>query len=297
MTDQSGAGLQGGTHPAQGNPVSHPAAVPPEFHQPARPQPQQHYAQPASPERARGHRGGPDWRQGELAPHGSADAGQDGQERQQQAAAAPDKITIDGAEWSHEQIKPALARQVESDARKAALPQSPEKYDIKLPPDFKPPEGVRFELDPKSPELARFKQLAHARGVDQETFSDMLGVYAATKIGEQQQLAVARNAELAKLGSAANARIDAIDTWLKARVGAKGNLIVAQMRNYPVAAMIDMFEDIMRGYSNRGSAPYSQSHRHAEEPQPQIPTMQGGATYAQVRAAQDAIKQTGRSGR
>jgi hypothetical protein len=215
----------------------------------------------------------------------------------EQRGAAPEpaeqKIKVGSAEYSAEELNAAAAHKVETDLRKASLPPSPDKYEAKLPADFKPPEGVTFELDQNSPELKRFRDLAHARGVDQDTFSDMLGVYAATKIGEQQHLATARNAEMNKLGSAATQRIDAIETWLKARAGEKSKITISQLRNYPVAGVVEMFEGLIRQFSNQGGADYSQSGRNND--QPDANKIPGYATmsFEQRRAAQDA--QSGRA--
>lgn len=184
-------------------------------------------------------------------------------------------------------VSELAAFKAESDIRKHSLPTSPDKYEIKLPPDFRAPEGVRFEFDANSADLKRARDIAHARGVDQETFSDMLGVYAATKIGEQQQLATARTAELAKLGSAAGQRIDAIDTWLHSQVGTKADLIVSQLKNYPVASMVEAFEELARQFSHQGSAPYSQSGRAQPENDGKIEGFDS-MTFEQKRAAQDA---------
>ncbi len=183
-------------------------------------------------------------------------------------------------------VSDLAAFKAEQDIRRNSLPTAPDKYEIKLPPDFQAPQGVQFQFDQNSPELKRAREIAHTRGVDQETFSDMLGVFAATKIAEQQNLAVARNAELAKLGSAAPQRIGAIETWLKARVGQKADLIIAQMRNYPVASMVEAFEDIVRLFSHQGGADYSQSGRAQPDNNGKIEgydTM----TFEQRRLAQD----------
>ena len=208
---------------------------------------------------------------------------------QQQDTAIESKVKFgDGTEYTESQVRDALAHQAEQAVRKQALPQSPDGYEVKLPADFRAPEGVKFEFDMRDPALAQFRALAHARGMDQQTFSDALGVYAANKIAENQNLHKARAAELGKLGSAANSRIDAIETWLKSRIGAKAGLFVAQMRNYPVAAMVEGFEDIIRGVSNQGGVDFSQSGRAQQEQKPQVPAFDG-TNFAQVRAAQDNL--------
>ena len=189
-------------------------------------------------------------------------------------------------EYTESQVRDALAHKAEQDVCRQSLPQSPDGYEVKLPAGFEAPVGVKFEFDMNDPGLARFRELAHARGMDQQTFSDALGLYAANKIGEQQKLGTARAAEMGKLGSAAEARIGAVETWLKSRIGAKAGLFVAQMRNYPVAAMVEGFEDIIRQSSNQGGADFNQSGRQQQEQKPNIPAFDG-SNFAQVRAAQD----------
>jgi hypothetical protein len=280
--NSQGAGGGGDLHPAF-NPVSKPANPPPE------------YSRPGIPEnpRSRGHSPALDARgRPQQQDAGTGDQQSDAQRSQQGDGSGTQ--TIEG--FTPEQIREAIAHKVEQDARKAALPASPDKYEVKLPADFKSPAGVTVEFDQRSPEFQRFRQLAHARGVDQETFSDMLGVYAATQIGQHQQLAQARGAELAKLGSAAQNRIDAIGTWMRARIGNKGDLIVAQLKNYPVASMVEAFEGIMQQFSGQGGADYSQSGRQQQETTGKIPGYEN-MSFLQKRAAQDAAAARGGRGR
>jgi hypothetical protein len=208
---------------------------------------------------------------------------------QQQDTVIESKVKFgDGTEYSESQVRDALAHQAEQEVRKRSLPPSPDKYEIKNTPNFKPPEGFKFEWDMNDPGIKAAREIAHARGLDQETFSSLLDVYAANKIGESQKLGTARAAELGKLGSAANQRIDAIETWLKSRIGAKAGLFVGQLRNFPVAAMVEGFEEIIRGASNQGGADFSQSGRQQQEPAPKVPAFDG-TNFGQVRAAQDNL--------
>jgi hypothetical protein len=259
----------------------------PEFHQPGIPENPRSRGHGAALDAARGRQQQPAGTQG--AP-GGEQHGDQGQGQGQQGSGA---VEIDGVSWSHDQVREAIAGRVEQDARKASLPQSANDYQIKLPPDFKAPEGVRFEFDPNDALLKSSRELAHKRGLDQEVYSDFLGLYAANKISEQQQLGTARAAELSKLGTAAQGRIDAIDTWLKARVGAKGALMAAQLRSYPVATMIEMFEGIMRSFSGQGGADYTQSGRQQEDNTGRIPGYEN-MNFNQRRAAQDAAAARGR---
>jgi hypothetical protein len=206
--------------------------------------------------------------------------------REQTPASQERMVRIGETDFTEKQITDSLAAHAEQSVRKQSLPPSPDKYEIKLPADFKPPEGVKFEFDMNDPGLARFQQLAHARGMDQETFSDALGIYAANKISEQQQLGPARAAEMSKLGSAGENRIGAIETWLKARVGTKADLMVAQLRAYPVASMVEAFEGLMQQFSNQGGADFDQRGRsEQEQPTGKIAGYEN-MSFAQKRVAQ-----------
>jgi hypothetical protein len=289
MTDQTqgagaGSGSQGAAPAGAGNVnAAHGAAPPPpEFHQPGFPE---------NP-RSRGHSPALDTRgrqqQQPTGVQGAPGGEQHGEGQQGQQPSAPQTVKIGDAEYSFDQVNDALRFKAEQDIRKSGLPAVPEGYKIELPADFKPPEGIRFEFDQNSAELQNFRKLAHARGLDQQTFSEALGIYAANRIGEQQTLALARNAEMQKLGSAGPNRIAAIEVWLKSQVGAKANIIVAQLKNFPVAGMVEMFEQLARNASNQGGAEYSQSGRQQEEPSGKIPGYEN-MSFAQKRAAQDAL--------
>jgi hypothetical protein len=273
MTDQdtgagSGSSSQGAADSAGAVNAAHGAAsAPPEFHQQGRPQ-------PTNPDRARGHSPALDARE------------------KQQTAATPQTVSIEGVDYTQDEVRQAIAHRIESAARKNSLPQSPDKYDIKNSPNFKPPEGVKFEWDTNDPLLKNARELAHKRGLDQESFSDFLDVYAANKISEQQHVGVARNAEMAKLGSAAPGRIDAIDTWLHARVGQKADTIVSQLKNFPHAGMVEMFEEVIRQFSGQGGADFNQSGRQHEDNTGKIPGYDK-MSFIEKRAHQDALTRRG----
>jgi hypothetical protein len=199
-------------------------------------------------------------------------------------------VDIDGVQWSHEQIRSAIAHQVEAETKKAALPQSPADYQVALPADWTPPiDGVRFEFDKNDPLLARAQELAHARGIGQSAFSDMLGVYAANRISELQRVNAARSAELGKLGSAATQRIDGIARWLQAYAGADAAVMINQLRQYPVSSMVSMWERVIRTFSDQGGATAPSGGRAEPDMSGRIPGYEN-MSYSQRRAAQDQIK-------
>jgi hypothetical protein len=177
------------------------------------------------------------------------------------------------------------ARLAEYDVRKNTLPKSDTDYELKLPGSFQLPAGTTFEFDKNSPDLAAARKVAHARGLDQETFSDMLGVYAASKITEQTNQAKAREANLAALGAAGPQRVEAIATWLTAKAGDDGKQVGDFIRAYPAAPIVKAMENLIKQFSSQGGADFSQSHRDQAEEGGKIPGYEN-MSFVQRRIAQ-----------
>lgn len=116
-------------------------------------------------------------------------------------------------------INEHVAFKAAEDSRKLTLPANPDAYKIELPTDFKPPEGIKFEFKPDDPLLSQAKTMAHEMGIGQENFSKLLSLYAGAQVATQAQITAARNAEVAKLGTAGPARIDALTTFFTAQLG------------------------------------------------------------------------------
>jgi hypothetical protein len=123
--------------------------------------------------------------------------------RQQQSPPAEQKIKVGEAEYTAADLESAIAERAEAQSRKATLPSSADGYEIKLPDGFQAPEGVRFEFNPHDPALKAARELAHKHGVSQDVFSQMLGVYASTKMGEAIQQSQLRDVNMKQLGTAA----------------------------------------------------------------------------------------------
>lgn len=65
-----------------------------------------------------------------------------------------------------------MAFKAEHDIRRQGLPATPEGYELKLADDFKAPDGINFQFDQNSPQLANFRRLAHAKQWDQQIVSE-----------------------------------------------------------------------------------------------------------------------------
>jgi len=188
------------------------------------------------------------------------------------------------------------SRDAERVAREQAIPAAPEKYEIKLPEGFKPPEGTAFEFKVDDPAMIEARKAAHELKLDQAGFSKLLGVYAANRIAEHQQITAGKTAEMAKLGATADTRIENVATWLTARAGDKAAHSIATLKAYPVAAHVEMFESLMRSFSSQGGAAVTQGGREGQEDAGKIPGYEN-MSFVQKRAAQMNHKFAGGGGR
>ncbi|MGY3344687.1 MULTISPECIES: hypothetical protein [unclassified Bradyrhizobium] len=218
-------------------------------------------------------------------------------DRREQAGAGDQdrKITIGGMERPEREVLDILADHSQRQIAKAGLPSSPDAYEVRLPDGFKAPEGMEFQINANDPALKQFREMAHRRGLDSATFQDLLGLYASTKVGELQNVNNARAAELAKLGAAAPQRIDAIETWLTAKVGDKAKVMIATLKQFPVAANVEALEGIIRAFSSQGGSTITGSHREHADPKGAIPGYDN-MSFAQKRAAQMNQRFGGRGG-
>lgn len=167
-----------------------------------------------------------------------------------------------------DRINNALAFQAAETSKKLTLPQQPDGYKFETTPNFKPPEGVSFALDPKNPVVPQVQAWAHKHGISQDALSEVADLYAASMIGDQQSLKAAYNAEVAKLGAAGPQRIDAIVQWLNAKGGPKAATLANMFKVAPVADTIEAVEHLMKQFSSQGAAPGSAAHREAPPAKP-----------------------------
>jgi hypothetical protein len=155
------------------------------------------------------------------------------------------------------------------DVKALSRPQTPEAYKVELPADFKPPAGIEFKFDMNDPLIAQARALAHAEGMSQDAFSKQLGLYAAAKVAEETQIATARSAEIAKLGSTASARVDAVTQWLSGVDTSSDKGDAQALAGMLVTARhVEAFERIINKLTSQGSASFSQSHRVAPDNKP-----------------------------
>lgn len=158
-----------------------------------------------------------------------------------------------------------------ADSKRLSLPQKPDDYQAVLPGDFKPPEGVSFELKANDPLMAQARTLAQEVGLTQEQFSKFLGLYAGAQVTTAQQVTAARNAEIAKLGATGPARVDALTTFFKSYLSPSEGAQV--MSRVFTAGDVAIMEKIVgkittqgaAGFNGRGREPPEQAGRLSPE--------------------------------
>jgi hypothetical protein len=185
------------------------------------------------------------------------------------ASVVDGKLRIGSGETAYElsadDVKMLMAQKAESDLRKTQTPQSADAYEAKLPDGFQLPEGVaEFKFNEADSALADFRRFAHSKGIDQQTFSEMLGFYASSEAQKEAAFRAAQAAEVAKLGANGTSRVTAVETWLRSELG---DDLANGMRSMMVTEKIVRgFEKLAGQRVTQGAALFSQAHRTPEPP-------------------------------
>ena len=160
----------------------------------------------------------------------------------------PAKGELKGDDLRRE-IDGLLADKAAETSRKASLP-APEGYQLKFNPDYQLPAGFEWSWDNQDQTLAgAARQFAHKHGVSQEGFSELLGIYASKEIADAQLFRNGLAKEVEKLGVNAATRIDAVRTFLDARIGDKAGAIYNNMHT---VAQVEAFETLIRNIVSQG---------------------------------------------
>jgi hypothetical protein len=185
-----------------------------------------------------------------------------------------------------------MNRQAQDDLRKATRPASPEAYEAKLPADLKLPGGQTYTFDQNDPSLVAARNWAHAKGLSQDDYSQVLGIYASHVVQQNAALAERSRAEVEKAGVNAPQRVDAVTRWITAEVGdADARPIRATI---VTDAHLRFYEKMMNKITSQGAASFSSAHRVPVETAA-IPGYDK-MTFEQRRQAQDtyAARRNGR---
>lgn len=159
------------------------------------------------------------------------------------------------------------AEKAQSDLRRAAVPANPDGYKLALPQTFELPKdkdgkAIDFKFDDADPRLPAARAWAHARGLDQAAFSELLAIQVQADLADQQLVASGRTKEQEKLGVNGPARIDAVSTFLTSTIGSAK--AAALMDRLVLATDVEAMEDLVKKFSNGGGASFTQQHRDNE---------------------------------
>ena len=216
---------------------------------------------------------------------GQQEAGdEDGQQQQDGAVGDDVEVPVGKIKITEKKLAEMMERQGAEDARRLTLPKDPNGYELKTSESFKPPAGVKFEFNKDDAVLAAARKLAHERGMDQQTFSNFLDIYASDRIREMTTINNARNAELAKLGSTATQRIDAIKTWAHGTLGSELGGAIEQM--LVTERQVRAFEKVIERAMSQGGTQFDNRGREQQQEQAgKIPGYEK-MSFEQKRAAQ-----------
>src|SRR5471030_1196738 len=171
------------------------------------------------------------------------------------AAASAEKLKVGKYEVSEAELASMMDRQAQDDLKKATLPAAPEAYEAKLPADLTLPGGQSYTFDKNDPSIAAAQNWAHAKGLSQDEFSQVLGIYASHVAQQNAALAARSSEEIAKAGVNAPQRVDAVGKWI---TGEMGEADAAPIRATIVtAAHLRFYEKLMQKASSQGAASFS----------------------------------------
>jgi hypothetical protein len=173
-----------------------------------------------------------------------------------QAVVADGKLVVGDIELTSDEVKGLMERHALEQSRKATLPATADRYQLTLPADFKMPDGVGWSFDVdhpvQGPLLARAREFAHASGMSQDQFSQMLSFHVANEVQQQQVFNRAKAAEVDKLGSLGPSRIDAVRAWVHGMVGDAAPQLLRVLEAAPIASTIVAFEKLMSRWTSQG---------------------------------------------
>ena len=144
------------------------------------------------------------------------------------------------------------------EVRRNALPTA-ETIKFDLPKDFKLPEGMQWEWKTDAPEFAKFKEIAIKRGLDQDTITDVAGLYAELQVGETARYEAIKKADMEKLGANVTARVTALETWLNGVLGPE--LGKAATMGLYSSQMVRAMETLASKFVSQGAASFRQDGR------------------------------------
>lgn len=151
----------------------------------------------------------------------------------------------------NKEIAALRTAKAEWDNARSAVPESPDKYEFKVPEGFALPEGMSLNTD--DPRLPEVRKMAHEARLSQEQFEALIKIDVAAKAMEKQALNRRLEQEQEKLGpDKGKARVEAVVRGLTGAVGeADAKHLVPMMVS---AAQVQAFERLLGRVVNQGQA-------------------------------------------
>lgn len=156
----------------------------------------------------------------------------------------------------------------EAEARRAAVPEKPDGYEFKLPADVKLPEGV--ELNANDPRLPLVREFAHKAGLSQEQFAGLVALDVQNTQSQMAALKATRDAEAAKLGANASARVDAVVQFVNA-TAPDADTAKEVVNGLRTARAVTYFEGLIKRQSSQGIDPLRKGGNEPAEDPNKIP--------------------------
>ena len=157
------------------------------------------------------------------------------------------------------------AFKAERDSELATVPDDLSGYEAALPDGFELPEGFEFKLADDDPVLEPARAFAKKHALSPAAFKELVGLAAHREIAQHKELAELASKQMEALGSKAAARVDAVQGWLKAKVGedAAGQLNAMMF----TAGQVQAFEKLI-GATKSGVAGVTGAGREGVKSQP-----------------------------
>ncbi len=177
------------------------------------------------------------------------------------------------------------------DSQLATRPASPDAYKLELPADFQIPQGVEFSIDDKNPLWSQARAVMHdidqGRLSGQQAFSKLMALYAGAQITDRQGFDTWRAKEVEKLGPTGQARVTAVQTWMKGLLGDKPAAAMNAM--LVTSDIVQAFEGLMARFASQGGGSFSQTGRVPADEAGKIPGYEN-MSFMQRRQAQDLAR-------
>lgn len=157
------------------------------------------------------------------------------------------------------QFDELVAFKAGEDSKRAAAPEKPDAYELKLPEGLDFGEGVTFELNDQDPMFAFGRSVAHDLGLDQAGFEKLVGSYAQMQVEQSKADQAVFAQQMEQLGPKGADRQKAVETWVNAKLGPDAAVLFGGITKFKSG--IETLEKVMRLASGGGAPGFTQTGR------------------------------------